>query len=97
MENVQTGLHALTAVARMCVRVIILVVLLPSVNQEVKAFPSAHALKATLVILTSSASLQGALKTQSAPVTSNVLTNSVITPVLRRHVLPIQSVVSQTT
>lgn len=97
MENVQTGLRALMAVARMCARVIILVVLLLSVNQQVKAFPSAHALKATLVILISSASLQGALKTQSASVTSNALTNSVITPVLRRHVLPIQSVVSQTT
>lgn len=97
MENVQTGLHALTAVARMCARVIILVVLLPSVCQQVKAFQSAHALKGTLVILTSSASPQGVLKIQSARVTSNALTNIVITPVLRRHVLPIQSVVSQTT
>lgn len=97
MENAQPSLHVLMAVARMSVRLIIPVALLPNVNQKVKVFPLAHALKATLVILISSVSLQGALKIQNAPVTSTASTNSVRMPVLRGNVLPILSVAFQTT
>lgn len=85
------------AVARTSVRLTIPVLLLPNVNQQIKVNLSALVLKATLVTLTSSVSLQGALKTQSAQVISSVSTSSVRTPVCRRNALPTLSVASQIT